>query len=336
MTGQMQHFPIFLAMENRRVILSGGGAAALAKLRLLLKTPARIDVFTPDAAPEIRDWARQGRLVLHPRALGPGDLSGAALVYAADEDEAADARTADMARAAGVLINVVDNLLASDFITPAIVDRAPVTVAIGTEGTAPVLARSLKAGLEQDLPAVTGALARAAAGFRPRAEALPHGAPRRAFWSDWFGQTGPEAAAAGTDLDAALDTLLSAHLHAAPAIPRVTLAPVNHADPDLLVMKTRRALDTADVVVHDAAISPSVLELARREADFVALHDRTTVPPLHQILAQRAQGGRHVLYLASGRDLDALATAVSRLGPSVTVIPGLAAAARSVSRQEQA
>ncbi len=331
----MQHFPIFLAMADARVLLSGGGAAALAKLRLLMKTPARIEVFARDAAPEIVTWARQGRLRHHARDLQRGDLNGATLLYAADEDDALDTRTIAFGRGAGVLTNVVDNLQASDFITPAMVDRAPVTVAIGTEGTAPVLARKIKAALEEQLPVATGALAAAAAAFRDRAEVLPHGEARRRFWADWFDATGPEAQAAGHDLDVALSALLTTHQAGQARAPRVTLAWTGSDDPDLLVMKTRRALDEADVVVHDAAIAPEILELARREADFLTLHDTATVPPLPQLLAQQAKGGRHVLYLACSPVSDSLAAATRAAGTQVTMIPGLPAAP-AFQRQEQA
>ena len=331
----MQHFPIFLAMADTRVLLSGGGAAALAKLRLLMKTPARIEVYALDAAPEIHTWARQDRLTVVPRPLQAEDLSGATLVYAADEDGARDARTALLAREAGVLVNVVDNLDASAFITPAMVDRAPVTVAIGTERAAPVLARRIKAVLEEQLPLATGPLAVAAAGFRDRAELLPHGRPRRAFWAEWFDRAGPQAHAAGLDLDAALSGLLAAHLDGAGLRSRVTLAWTGSADPDLLVMKTRRALDTADVVVHDADIAPEILELARREADFLTLHPTATIPPLPHLLAQRAANARHVLYLSSQPCSEGLATAIRVAGPDVTLIPGLPGEP-TIQRQEHA
>lgn len=321
----MQHYPIFLAMEGTRVLLSGGGAAAMAKLRLLMKTPARIEVYARTPASEIVTWARQGRLHLARRDLQRGDLNGATLVYAADEDDALDARTEAFARAAGVLVNVVDNLAASAFITPAIVDRAPVTVAIGTEGTAPVLARKIKAGLEASLPVATGALASAAAAFRDRAEVLPHGEARRVFWADWFDHAGPAAFAADADLDQALAQLLRTHLAGRDAAPRVTLAWTGSDDPDLLVMKTRRALDQADVVVHDAGIAAAVLELARREADFLTLHDTATIPPLPQLLAQQARGGRHVLYLSCRPISDHLAQATRLAGAEVTLIPGVPA-----------
>jgi uroporphyrin-III C-methyltransferase/precorrin-2 dehydrogenase/sirohydrochlorin ferrochelatase len=78
----MDHFPIFLSTKGRHVVLSGGGEAALAKLRLLLKTEARIHVFAPDPAPEIIAWAQADRLILQQRPLAAGDVAGAALFYA--------------------------------------------------------------------------------------------------------------------------------------------------------------------------------------------------------------------------------------------------------------
>ncbi|VAV90401.1 Precorrin-2 oxidase @ Sirohydrochlorin ferrochelatase activity of CysG / Uroporphyrinogen-III methyltransferase, partial [hydrothermal vent metagenome] len=129
----MKHFPIFVALDGRRVALSGGGEAALAKLRLLLKTNAELTVYSADPAPEIVNWANLARLTLIRRVLAPGDTLGCTLFYAADEDATEDARASAIARADGALVNIVDDLTGSDFITPAIVDRAPVTVAIGTE-----------------------------------------------------------------------------------------------------------------------------------------------------------------------------------------------------------
>ena len=189
----MRHYPVFLDLQGRRVVLAGGGEAALAKLRLLLKSEARITVFADDPAPEIRAWADAGRLTLVTRAFAPGDALCAALAYAASENDAEDARVAALARADGALVNIVDNLQASQFITPAIVDRDPVTVAIGTEGAAPVLARRIKADLEAALPASLGLLARIGKGFRRAAEALPMGRKRRAFWAEYYDRTGPDA-----------------------------------------------------------------------------------------------------------------------------------------------
>ena len=82
----MKHFPIFLAVEGRRIVLAGGGDAALAKLRLLLKTQAKLTVIAQDAAPEIHSWAEAGKLTLIERTMEPGDTMCASLFYAAHED----------------------------------------------------------------------------------------------------------------------------------------------------------------------------------------------------------------------------------------------------------
>jgi uroporphyrin-III C-methyltransferase/precorrin-2 dehydrogenase/sirohydrochlorin ferrochelatase len=315
----MKHFPIFIALEGRRVVLSGGGDAALAKLRLLMKTEAHLIVHAPAPVPEILDWAKAGRLTLIRRALEPGDALDAALFYAADEDAAEDARTVALARADGALTNTVDNLQASQFITPAIVDRDPVTVAIGTEGTAPVLARAIKADIEAMLPARLGPLARAARRFRALAEALPMGRARRAFWSEFFFAKGPAALDRdpGADLGRVLTTQLNAHMAAKAQPGRVTFAVIAADDPELLPLKTRNALHGADLVLHHADISPAILELARREAVFAPLADADA-------MIDAARSGQHVLSLAAVPPTPALFGALHLAGIDATVIPGIA------------
>lgn len=339
----MQHFPIFLATEGRRIVLSGGGEAALAKLRLLLKTPARITVFAAEPAPEIAAWAAAGKLELRRRALQAGDLDGTALFYAADEDAAEDARTATLARTAGALVNVVDNLEDSDFITPAIVDRDPVTVAIGTEGAAPVLARAIKADLEARLPVTLGALARIGKDFRKMAEALPLGRPRRDFWADYYFNAGPRAMDNGGEdsVRDRLGALLDDHL-ARPARPgHVAFVGAGPGDPELLTLKARRALDKADVVIHDRLISPEILELARREAILVDVGKEGFGPSTPQgeidaLIVAHARQGAQVVRLKSGDctvfgRLDEEIDACDAAGVTWHIVPGITAASASVA-----
>ena len=266
----MKHFPIFLKVEGHRIVVAGGGESAVAKLRLLLKTEARLTVFAEDATAQIRTWATEGRLTLVERALGPGDATCAALFYAASDDDAEDARTARLARADGALVNMVDNLEGSQFITPAIVDRDPVTVAIGTEGAAPVLARRIKRDLEASLSPALGVLARVARAFRPKAEALPAGRARRSFWADYYDAAGPRALSEDGEisLPATLERLLEDHLAGKEAPGRVDFVGAGPGDPDLLTLKARKALDAADVVIHDRLIGAGILETcAARGAD---------------------------------------------------------------------
>ncbi|WP_425595669.1 siroheme synthase [Roseovarius nanhaiticus] len=326
----MRHFPIFIALEGRRVVLSGGGDAALAKLRLLMKTEARLTVFSEAPAPEIESWAGAGRLSLVRRRMGPGDALCAALFYAADEDAAEDARTVALARADGALTNIVDNLSGSQFITPAIVDRDPVTIAIGTEGTAPVLARAIKADIEAMLPARLGALARAARAFRGIAEALPMGRARRAFWSAFFFRSGPEALERGEDLQTVLDAQLAQHLGQATEPGRITFAIVASGDPELLPHKTRRILHEADLVLHGDTVSPDVLELARREAVFGPLPDHAAP------LIEAAVAGEHVLCLMPSAPDTRIVAACHGAGLTPHTIPGIVPVPNLVPLEETA
>jgi uroporphyrin-III C-methyltransferase/precorrin-2 dehydrogenase/sirohydrochlorin ferrochelatase len=340
----MDHFPIFLAVEGRRVIVSGGGEAALAKLRLLLKTTARISVFAAAPQDDIRALAAAGRITLIERPLGPGDALCAALFYAANDDTAEDARVTRLAQADGALTNWVDNLGASRFITPAIVDRDPLTIAIGTEGAAPVLARAIKADLEARLPAALGVLTRIGKGARKLAEALPMGRRRRDFWSDYYFGAGPRALAAGGEaaVEPALRDLLDHHMSAAPRAGRVDLVGAGPGDPELLTLKARRLLDRADVVIHDRLVSPAILELARREAVLVDAGKQGFGPAMAQadicaLMVDHAAAGAQVVRLKGGDPgifgrLDEEIAALRAAGIDWSVVPGITAASAAAAQ----
>jgi uroporphyrin-III C-methyltransferase/precorrin-2 dehydrogenase/sirohydrochlorin ferrochelatase len=348
----MDHFPIFVRLEGRRVLVAGGGEAALAKLRLLLKTRARLTVAAADPAPEILAWAAEGRVALIRRAVAPGDALCCVLAYAAHDDAAADARAHRLMRADGALVNVVDDLGLSQFITPAIVDRDPVVVAIGTEGAAPVLARRIKARVEAMLPPATGLLARVAKPLRALAEALPAGAARRRFWSDYYETAGPRAAAQGEGaVRDALRGLLDDHLRAearpglgprpGPRPGHVDLVGAGPGDPELLTLKARATLDRADVVIHDRLVSAEVLELARREAVLLSVGKEGFGPSARQadinaLMIRHAREGAHVVRLKSGDPgvfgrLDEEADALEAAGVRFAVIPGITAASAAAA-----
>jgi uroporphyrin-III C-methyltransferase/precorrin-2 dehydrogenase/sirohydrochlorin ferrochelatase len=338
----MDHFPIYLSTKGQRIVLSGGGEAALAKLRLLLKTEAKISVFAPTPVPEIAAWADAGRLTLHTRALRHGDVLCAKLFYAADEDETEDARTAAIARAEGALVNIVDNLHDSAFITPAIVDRDPVTIAIGTEGAAPVLARAIKADLEERLPTTLGTLARIGKGFRKMADALPFGRPRRDFWRDYYFAAGPRSVADGkAAVENALNTLLADHQSRAARAGHIAFVGGGPGDPELLTLKARRALDEADVVIYDRLISPEILELARREALMIDVGKEgfgpsTAQETINDLLVEHAQAGAQVVRLKSGDAtifgrLDEEIDAVDAHGIGWHIVPGITSASAAIA-----
>lgn len=339
----MKHFPIFLSVEGRRIVVSGGGEAALAKLRLLLKTEANLTVVADDVLPEIESWAKQGELTILRRPQEPGDAACAALFYAANDDETEDARVTKLAQADGALTNWVDNLGQSQFITPAIVDRDPVTVAIGTEGAAPVLARAIKADLEGRLPRSLGTLARVGKSFRKFAETLPFGKPRRAFWSEYYFTDGPKAFDEGGEdaLPETLDDLLHRHIRKDETPGHVTFVGAGPGDPELLTVKARRALHEADVVIHDRLVPAAILELARREATIldmgkIGFGPSTPQAEIDAAIVAHAKDGAHVVRLKSGD-----ATVFGRLDEEIeaciaddvafSVIPGITSASAAVA-----
>ncbi|MBN2741107.1 MAG: uroporphyrinogen-III C-methyltransferase [Rhodobacteraceae bacterium] len=325
----MRHFPIFLDTSGKTILVSGAGECAVAKLRLLLKTQARIAVFDADPGELVRQWAVQGRVDLHLRDLAAPDLSDALLVYAANDDLARDLAVQALAKSAGVPALVVDNLEASDFITPAIVDRDPVTVAIGTEGTAPVLARAIKAAIEAKLPRDLGALARRAKALRPAADALPKGRVRRAFWTQFFFEGARD-----------VSTLLTQVQSVENGPGRVHFVGAGPGDPDLLTLRARKLIHEADVVIYDRLVTPEILELARREALIIDV-GKTGFGPfwrqedINELLVQH---GAHagVVRLKSGDPgvfgrLDEEVAALGAAGVACDVTPGITAASAAVA-----
>lgn len=321
----MRFFPLFVDLQGHAVVVSGAGTHAAAKIRLLLKTPADIRVFGIAPCEAVRRWHEEGRLQLAERQLQWDDVAGARLVYGANGDPALDAAAVELGRWAGALTNIVDDLEGSDFLTPAIVDRDPVTVAIGTEGTAPVLARKIKADVEEMLPADTGRLARIARSFRPAVARLRDSGARRGLWKRFFFEDGPAAFAAGGAAAAVgrLHELLSGAAAAGQEPGHVTFMAAGQGDPELLTLKARKTLQHAGMVFHDRAVPAALLELARREAAFAERR-----PGSHTQIAQAAARGEDVLCLvaATAADVKTLRHEIAVLdaaGIAWEILPGV-------------
>jgi len=337
----MKQFPVFVSVEGRRIVVSGGGETALAKLRLLIKSSAQVDVYASDPIQGVVDLASSGQIDLHHRSFRAGDAAGAVLFYAANDD-AIDFEYAAWARADGALANVVDNPDQSDFFTPAIVDRDPVTVAIGTEGTAPILARQIKAMIEERLAPNLGLLAKIAGQFRSFAEILPKGAARRAFWADYFQKTGPRAIDQGEEvIRAALDDLLIEHQGIAPRKGHVAFVGAGPGDPDLLTLKARKELDRADVVIYDRLVGRGILELARREAIMIdvgktGFGPSATQSDINALIVEHVSAGAYVVRLKGGDAtvfgrLDEEIDAIAPTGASWHIVPGITSASAAVA-----
>jgi uroporphyrin-III C-methyltransferase/precorrin-2 dehydrogenase/sirohydrochlorin ferrochelatase len=337
----MNYLPIFVSTSSCRAIVVGGGLLAEAKCRALLKTSAEVVLFCEAPTSVMLQWRDECRLQLETRACLFSDLQTARLVYAASECDHDNTRIAQLSNEAGVWVNVVDCPDACDFITPAIVDRDPVVVAIGTEGTAPVLAQQIKLDVDSMLPIHLGVLARAAQQFRHRARQLLPGLPRRRFWADFFQRSSQQSDLSPTALEGTLSTLLAQHQQWAAPEGKVIFVGAGPGDPDLLTVKAHRMIQEADVIVYDRLVGDHILDLARKEAKFINAGKKGFGLSMPQadisahLLREASQG--HVVVRLKGGDpgmfgrLDEELTALTAAGVTTEIIPGVTAAAAAAA-----
>lgn len=334
-TIRLNAFPVFMRVEGRCVVIVGGGEEALAKARLVAQSSAAIRIVAADPEPALSTWAEGSDAVIAREPYRSFHLVGAALVFAATGDEAQDQRVVEDARRARIPANAVDRPDLCDFFTPALVNRAPVVVAVGTEGAGPVLAQMIRARIDGMLSPSLGRLAVLASAYRAAAERLPKGNRRRAFWKAFF--TGPVARAVEVgDIEGAHDTASALLASRGEAKGHVALVGAGPGSEDLLTMRAHRLLMEADVIVHDALVPEAVIALGRRDAERIAAGKRKgchlkSQAEINALLVGLAREGRKVVRLKSGDPLvfgragEEMA-ALRAAGVSYEVVPGVTSA----------
>ena len=334
--GTRDWFPITLRLRGARVLVVGGGEVAARKLRLLQRAGPRLELIARAPNEEVRALIDAGALHWSGPEFDPKAVAGCRLVIAATDDVALNRAVAAAADAAGVPVNVVDDPAPSSFITPAIVERGPLTVAIATDGAAPVLARRLRERIETMLPAGYGRVASFMGAQRARVKALPVNA-RRALWERFLDGPGPERLLVGDEAGATvlLEALIAGR--EGESLGEVYLVGAGPGDPDLLTFRALRLMQQADVVLHDRLVSPAILDLVRRDAERVFVGKRRnqhTVPQeeINAELVRLAKAGRRVLRLKGGdpfifgRGGEEIAE-LAEQGIPFQVVPGVTAAA---------
>ena len=336
----MQSFPLFLSLQDRRALVVGGNDQATRKVELLLAAGAQVALIAETVSGEIAQLIADGRIAWAGRSFEAGDLEGMSIVIVAGDDQLLQGRVSMAAQLRGVPVNVVDNPLLSSFIMPSIVDRGPITIAISTGGTAPALARKLRAEIERALPAAIGRLARFAEIFRAQVRrTIGEPRARRLFWDRVFSGRVGELALAGDEIAARRELIRlldGARRDASSAAGMVHLVGAGPGDPDLLTLKAHRLLQRADVIVYDHLVSPEVLAMARRDAERLCVGKRRGQAGLPQeeindrlvALARagksvvRLKGGDPLVFGRGGEEIEALMAA----GIAVEVVPGITAA----------
>jgi len=323
-------------LDGRTIIVSGSGFMAEAKARLFLDSPARLTWFTgPNTDPVSSDIAQYAEVIR--REPTHRDFRGATLVFLAGGDEATLERQARAARKAGAQVNIVDSPAASDFQTPAIVDRDGIVVAIASGGAAPVLSVDIRAAIEAVLPGRIGVLADLARELRGTVKSvLERFDERRAFWERALRGPARDLALAGNKSGARREMLRELNADAPSREGIVHLVGAGPGDPDLLTLKAARLLREADVIVYDRLVSKEVLGLARRDVLRIDVgktkgHHPVSQDAIADILIREASKGQRVVRLKGGdpfifgrggEEIDALEAA----GIATEVTPGITAA----------
>ena len=333
----MDYLPIFCRLDNKPVLLVGGGEVAERKARLLLDAGAQLTVVAPELDPELAELAANGSIEWLAGEFAPAQLAGKWLVVAATDRREVNALVYQSANQARIFANVVDDPKRSSFIMPSIIDRSPLMVAISSGGKAPVLARLLREKLEALLPQHLGAVAAFAGSLRERVKArFASMGERRRFWERLLGADRLGQALARGDGASAHQLADALFAEDAAAKGEVILVGAGPGDPGLLTLHALRQMQQADVVVYDRLVSDDVMALVRRDAKRIFVGKQAgnhCVPQegINQLLLDEAKKGQRVVRLKGGdpfifgRGGEELETLVGS-GIGFQVVPGITAA----------
>jgi uroporphyrin-III C-methyltransferase/precorrin-2 dehydrogenase/sirohydrochlorin ferrochelatase len=287
-------FAAFLKLDGRRCLVVGAGRIAESKIESLVRCGADVRVVAPEATEAVQEAAREGKIVWEQRAFKPSDLTGVFLVVAATSSRELHEAIFAQARREGILCNAVDEPERCDFYYPAVVRRGPLQIAVSTSGRAPVLAAHIRKQLEEQFGPEYG----------PFTEKI--GRVRNEMMAD--GASPQERLARLQELCAGRpsgDTAGGADETAAGKVYFVGAGP---GDPELLTRKAWRLLQSADAVLHDALVSPEILQLIGAQAKIIDAGKRcgshsVTQEHIHEQLIAHARAGRKVVRLQGGDPL---------------------------------
>ncbi|MBT6246901.1 MAG: uroporphyrinogen-III C-methyltransferase [Gammaproteobacteria bacterium] len=328
----MEYLPLHFKLDGSRVLVVGGGSQASNKAALLVRAGARILFVAPQISSQILALGDA-----HDYQTGefePAHLDGVSLVVAATDNAALNAAVAAAANLKGTPVNVVDSPDLCTVIFPAIIDRSPVLVSVGTGGASPVLARSIREMIEGYLPEGLGRLGQFLRETRPVLKKRFSDIQLRRKAVEKF-MVGPgqelaqqgDYAAAERYLYDPEDGVISGEVYLVGAGP---------GDPDLLTLKALQLMQKADVILYDNLVSEAILSRARRDAQYEFVGKRSgylsaSQESINALLVRLAKSGKSVLRLKGGdpfifgrggEELEQLIEA----GIPFQVIPGITAA----------
>ena len=339
----MTYFPLFHNVQQLKALLIGGGKVAKRRAKSLIAAGVNCDLVATVVSEELTLLVQSnGGTVTIGGYASDQVMLGYNLILALTNDRTINHQIATDAKAMGLLVNVVDVSDDGNIIFGAIIDRAPLTIAINNGGASPVLSSILRQQLEQFVPKAYGQLASLVGAYRPQVkDALPNTTDRSIFWHQVL--QGPVAEAVFSGKHNEAESLLKKHLKELDSglgnvktNGEVYLIGAGPGDPDLLTLRAFRLLQKADVVLYDALVSDGVMALIPEGVERVYVGKRRanhSVPQagINQLLVDYAKQGKRVARLKGGdpfifgRGGEEIETLAEQHVP-FQVVPGITAA----------
>lgn len=297
----MKYFPIFLDAKHINAMVIGGGDVAARKIELLLKTTTRITVMSEQLSISVERLVNTHQLTWLQHNYRDGYLKNCNLVIAATDNTQVNQDVAKEASELKLLTNVVDQPELCTYITPAIIDRDPMLIAMSSSGSAPILLRMLREQIEKTLPDGYGKLADFSLKFRDHVKARVKGIRnRRTFWENTLRGSIGQLILNDESKEAEQQLIASLKEKIAPPKGEIVFIHTLNGDPDNLTLKAHRELQFADAVFYDETVNIVLIEYVRRDADKYPQDIATSVLINFQHALDLAEQGQKVIYLLSG------------------------------------
>ena len=143
-----RYLPVMLDITDKKILIIGAGRACLEKLRSLSQTGVRADVISLKFEPEFleKSW-----LNLIQKKYTSGDLKGYDIVYSGVNDPEVEREIREEAKTENILINFVDNVEFSDFISPSLIQKKFFSIFISTFGKGPGMTKKIRKTIEASI-----------------------------------------------------------------------------------------------------------------------------------------------------------------------------------------
>ncbi|MDF2152123.1 NAD(P)-dependent oxidoreductase [Vibrio sp. CAU 1672] len=261
----MRYFPLFLDILNKPVLVVGGGEVASRKVEALLKAGADVTIVSPSVVEFLAKLVEEQQVHWIQRFYSSDIVTKNFIqVWATTDNPELNHQVYKDAKQLGILVNVVDDKPYCDFITPSMINRGRIQIAVSSGGASPVLIRNIREKLESILPQNLGLMAEFANSKRNSIkQALPSVDLRRKFWETYFAQPEVENARDNRELEAVYQALVNQPLDEKGSCTWIQV----EADVEMLPIKAVRYMQQAELVLYSTQCQPNVLDLVRRDAE---------------------------------------------------------------------